>query len=91
MTKILIVEDEPGIAFALESDLQTEGYSVPARLRIGRRHQKKLRSPLIWLSTSALKSMHSSGAESHRSWIWRHWKQPHAVRRSRWRHVPLSG
>ncbi len=28
MTKILIVEDEPGIAFALESDLQTEGYAV---------------------------------------------------------------
>ena len=28
MTKILIVEDEPGIAFGLESDLQTEGYQV---------------------------------------------------------------
>ncbi|HLY18026.1 MAG TPA: response regulator transcription factor [Bryobacteraceae bacterium] len=28
MAKILIVEDEPGIAFALESDLQTEGYEV---------------------------------------------------------------
>jgi DNA-binding response OmpR family regulator len=28
MSKILIVEDEPGIAFALESDLQTEGYEV---------------------------------------------------------------
>jgi DNA-binding response OmpR family regulator len=28
MTKILIVEDEPGIAFALENDLQTEGYAV---------------------------------------------------------------
>jgi len=26
--KILIVEDEPGIAFGLESDLQTEGYEV---------------------------------------------------------------
>jgi len=26
--KVLVVEDEPGIAFALESDLQTEGYSV---------------------------------------------------------------
>jgi two-component system alkaline phosphatase synthesis response regulator PhoP len=26
--KILVVEDEPGIAFGLESDLQTEGYSV---------------------------------------------------------------
>jgi len=28
MPKILIVEDEPGIAFGLESDLQTEGYDV---------------------------------------------------------------
>jgi sigma-B regulation protein RsbU (phosphoserine phosphatase) len=28
MIKILIVEDEPGIAFGLESDLQTEGYEV---------------------------------------------------------------
>ena len=28
MTRILIVEDEPGIAFALESDMQTEGYDV---------------------------------------------------------------
>lgn len=28
MTRILIVEDEPGIAFALEADLRTEGYSV---------------------------------------------------------------
>jgi two-component system alkaline phosphatase synthesis response regulator PhoP len=28
MSKILIVEDEPGIAFALESDLETEGYTV---------------------------------------------------------------
>src|SRR6516164_7639089 len=28
MAKILIVEDEPGIAFGLESDLQTEGYEV---------------------------------------------------------------
>jgi two-component system alkaline phosphatase synthesis response regulator PhoP len=28
MVKILIVEDEPGIAFGLESDLQTEGYEV---------------------------------------------------------------
>jgi len=28
MSKILIVEDEPGIAFALESDLQAEGYDV---------------------------------------------------------------
>jgi two-component system alkaline phosphatase synthesis response regulator PhoP len=26
--RILIVEDEPGIAFALEADLRTEGYSV---------------------------------------------------------------
>jgi two-component system alkaline phosphatase synthesis response regulator PhoP len=26
--KILVVEDEPGIAFGLESDLQTEGYEV---------------------------------------------------------------
>ena len=28
MNRVLIVEDEPGIAFALESDLQTEGYEV---------------------------------------------------------------
>ena len=28
MSRILIVEDEPGIAFALENDLQTEGYDV---------------------------------------------------------------
>ena len=28
MARILVIEDEPGIAFALESDLQTEGYSV---------------------------------------------------------------
>jgi serine phosphatase RsbU (regulator of sigma subunit) len=28
MTRILIVEDEPGIAFGLESDLQMEGYEV---------------------------------------------------------------
>ena len=28
MTRILVVEDEPGIAFALEADLQSEGYSV---------------------------------------------------------------
>jgi len=28
MNRILIVEDEPGIAFALECDLQTEGYEV---------------------------------------------------------------
>jgi DNA-binding response OmpR family regulator len=28
MTKILVVEDEPGIAFSLESDLLTEGYEV---------------------------------------------------------------
>ena len=28
MTRILVVEDEPGIAFALEADLQTEGYAV---------------------------------------------------------------
>lgn len=28
MAKILIVEDEPGIAFGLESDLQAEGYAV---------------------------------------------------------------
>jgi DNA-binding response OmpR family regulator len=28
MPKILIVEDEPGIAFGLESDLQMEGYEV---------------------------------------------------------------
>src|SRR5215469_10225885 len=28
MVKILIVEDEPGIAFGLESDLQAEGYAV---------------------------------------------------------------
>jgi two-component system alkaline phosphatase synthesis response regulator PhoP len=28
MTRILIVEDEPGIAFALEADLKAEGYAV---------------------------------------------------------------
>jgi serine phosphatase RsbU (regulator of sigma subunit) len=28
MTKILVVEDEPGIAFGLETDLQAEGYEV---------------------------------------------------------------
>lgn len=28
MSRILIVEDEPGIAFALESDLRTEGYDT---------------------------------------------------------------
>jgi DNA-binding response OmpR family regulator len=28
MSKILVVEDEPGIAFALERDLRTEGYDV---------------------------------------------------------------
>jgi DNA-binding response OmpR family regulator len=28
MTKILVVEDEPGIAFSLEIDLETEGYQV---------------------------------------------------------------
>ena len=27
-TRILVVEDEPGIAFALEADLRTEGYAV---------------------------------------------------------------
>ena len=28
MTHVLVVEDEPGIAFALEADLRTEGYDV---------------------------------------------------------------
>jgi DNA-binding response OmpR family regulator len=28
MVKILVVEDEPGIAFSLGSDLETEGYAV---------------------------------------------------------------
>jgi phosphoserine phosphatase RsbU/P len=28
MTKILVVEDEPGIAFSLESDLEADGYQV---------------------------------------------------------------
>lgn len=28
MTRILVVEDEPGIAFGLETDLQMEGYEV---------------------------------------------------------------
>jgi DNA-binding response OmpR family regulator len=30
VNRILIVEDEPGIAFALEADLRTDGYSVTA-------------------------------------------------------------
>ena len=30
MSRILVVEDEPGIAFALKSDLETEGYEVTA-------------------------------------------------------------
>jgi DNA-binding response OmpR family regulator len=28
VTRVLVVEDEPGIAFALEADLRTEGYQV---------------------------------------------------------------
>src|SRR5579863_2699037 len=28
MVKVLVIEDEPGIAFSLESDLETEGYEV---------------------------------------------------------------
>ena len=28
MARILVVEDEPGIAFALEADLRSEGYDV---------------------------------------------------------------
>ena len=28
MVRILVIEDEPGIAFSLETDLQTEGYEV---------------------------------------------------------------
>jgi DNA-binding response OmpR family regulator len=28
MVKILVIEDEPGIAFSLETDMQTEGYEV---------------------------------------------------------------
>ena len=28
VAKILVVEDEPGIAFALENDLQAEGYKI---------------------------------------------------------------
>jgi DNA-binding response OmpR family regulator len=28
MVKILVIEDEPGIAFSLETDLETEGYEV---------------------------------------------------------------
>ena len=31
--KILVVEDEPGIAFALEADLQVEGYTVTVETR----------------------------------------------------------
>lgn len=57
-------------AFSRSGDGQRKDLRcAPARLRIGRRYQKNLRSPLIWRATSALKSMHSSGAESHRSWI----------------------
>ena len=33
MTRILVVEDEPGIAFALEADLQSEGYAVMVETR----------------------------------------------------------
>ena len=33
MTRILVVEDEPGIAFALEADLQSEGYTVVVESR----------------------------------------------------------
>ncbi len=33
MTRILVVEDEPGIAFALEADLQSEGYVVTLEAR----------------------------------------------------------
>jgi DNA-binding response OmpR family regulator len=28
MTRILVVEDEPGLALGLEDDLKTEGYEV---------------------------------------------------------------
>lgn len=28
MVRVLVIEDEPGIAFSLETDLQTEGYEV---------------------------------------------------------------
>jgi DNA-binding response OmpR family regulator len=33
MAKILVVEDEPGIAFALEADLRSEGYDVTVETR----------------------------------------------------------
>src|SRR5437763_306433 len=33
MAKILVVEDEPGIAFALEADLRSEGYDVTVATR----------------------------------------------------------
>ena len=33
MTRVLVVEDEPGIAFALEADLTQEGYSVSVATR----------------------------------------------------------
>jgi DNA-binding response OmpR family regulator len=33
VSRILVVEDEPGIAFALEADLQTEGYDVTVTRR----------------------------------------------------------
>jgi DNA-binding response OmpR family regulator len=33
LPRILVVEDEPGIAFALEADLQSEGYIVTVETR----------------------------------------------------------
>ncbi|MBI3494195.1 MAG: response regulator, partial [Acidobacteria bacterium] len=33
MARILVVEDEPGIAFALEADLRSEGYTVLVETR----------------------------------------------------------
>lgn len=33
MSRIIVVEDEPGVAFALEVDLKTEGYEVMVATR----------------------------------------------------------
>jgi DNA-binding response OmpR family regulator len=41
MTRVLIVEDEPSIAMALEDDLRREGYEV----QVARSMERKLAAP----------------------------------------------